>query len=479
MTVLRYLLLAGTSLMTSLLAPQAAGQSNTAPSERESNKAIVQKNFDSETSQHGTNSNILVKPGLLASRTGKWVKIRAEATGINSNSYPPEFLLISEASGHDYETVLISFALPSDIHEALVFIGMKPGRPADSNKYRFWPKGERVIFTAEWDNDRHYQARGESFLCSLKTGEPLPGDGFVFVGSAVRDAPDGASGKKVYAADAYDPNCIASYFNDMETVLDVPRVVGKSAVYGKQYVNPNYSFATGQLVSVTLEPEYKDGKTRVADFVLSFASEPGTTAPALSNTVVRLAGADGANPIKGNRIQDALAFFQQVTKDGRDPFVRVEFDGELPLATVRDICTFLDAINTDKGIRIEPPPAGHAYYRAFIPDENLRNPANRAVQPWEVRLSESNGVLSGRMTLVEDKMNQETEKWSTVTRQFDAATPEAMRKVFDTREEDDNTRRIGQPYVFVFVPKGTLYKVLAPFIAACLETRPLVHIYLE
>ena len=307
---------------------------------------------------------------------------------------------------------------------------------------------------------------------------PLPNDGFVFVGSVMKKAPNDSAGTNVYAADVFGPNCIVSYFNDPETVLDVPRVASQGSMYDIQHPNPVYSFSTGQLVSVMFEPEYKDGKRRVSDFVLKIAPPPLTAVVAVSNAVIQLTDAAGISQMKGARLQDALAVFEEVVKDGRDPFVRVEFDAGLPLSAVRSVCTFLDAINTARGVRIEPPPAGHAYYRAFIPDENLRTQANRSMQPWELRISDTDGKAGGTMVLIEDKVDRTTEKWHTVTNRYGACTPDGIRKVFETKTED-GTQRVGPAYVFVFAPKSMLYGNLVPFLAACLETRPYVHVYLE
>lgn len=456
---------------------QVCGQTSPVPTRREKNKALIQSTLESNTKEHGANSNMLVRPGLLANRVEKWVKVQAEAVGTGSNS-PCEFMLISEASGHDYEALMISFAKPSDIHEALVFIGIKPGRPVDGNKYCFWPKGERIITTVEWDNDGPHRARGESLIVNSDMQGPLPKDGFVFVGSVMKKAPNNSSGTNVYAADAFGPNCIVSYFNDPETVLDIPRVASQGAMYDIQHPNPVYSFSTGQLVNVVFKPEYEDGKRRVSDFVLKITPPALTAAVTLSNAVVRLTDAAGTSLIKGTRLQDTLAVFEEVIKDGRDPFVRIEFDAGLPLSAVRNVCTFLDAINTARGIRIEPPPVGHAYYRAFIPDEKLRTQANRSMQPWELRISEKNGKVGSTLILIEDKVDRATEKWHTVTNHYDASAPETIRKAFETKT-DDGTQRAGPPYVFVFAPKSMLYGSLAPYLAACLETRPYVHVYLE
>ena len=455
----------------------AAGQTNKAPSQREKNKAIVQKVFDSNTSEFGTNTSMLVRPGLLASRTEKWVQIQAEAVGIRSD-YNCEFMLIAETSGHDYESLLVSFAKPSDIHEGLVFIGMKPGRPADPAKYRFWPRGERVFATAEWDNGTHFRARGEALLVNTEMGTHLPKDGFVFVGSAMRNPPNNPTGTPVYAADAFEPNCIVSYYNDFETVLDVPRVAAKGAVYNVQYPNAAYPFATGQMVSVTFETEYKDGRIRVLDLVLKVSPPAQGVEVTFSNLVFLLVDSGGTNLVSGGRFQDAIAVFEQAFKNGCDPFVRVEFDGDLPLSAIRNVSRILKSIDNPKGIRIDAPLAGHAYFQAFIPNAKFRDPAKRSTQPWEFRISNSNGKTDGTLTLVEDRLNRQTEKWSTVTNTFEASSPDAVRKIFETRT-DDSSQRIGPLYVFMFAPGSMSYKTIAPFIAACLETRPYLHIYLE
>jgi len=454
----------------------AQGETTATTVQREKNKAIVQRTFDSNSSEYKSNSNVLVRAGLLANRTGKWVKVQAEAVGIRPDT-PCEFMLIAEASGHDYESLLVSLAKPSDIHEALTFIGMRPGRPVDGAKYCFWPKGERVVATVEWDNGKPCKVRAESLLVNRDMKGPLPKTGFVFVGSAMKDAPNDSSGAKVYAADVFGPNSIVSYFNDFETVLDIPRVASQGAMYDIQRPNSEYSFATGQMVSVTFEPEYKDGKKRVADMVLRITPPAQAKEMTISNVVARLTGSDGTD-LSGSGLASALVIFEKVVKEGRDPFVQVEFDGELPLPVVRDICRFLDAIDTDKGIRIEPPPSGHAYYRAFVPDETLRDRNNRAVQPWEFKLVSTGGTNTGTLTLIEDKLDAATHKWVTETRHFTASTPDAVRKTLDMKT-DDGTQRSGPAYVFIFAPESMRYKDIAPFIAACIETRPYIHVYLE
>ena len=106
---------------------------------RQANLATVKMSYETNLAKYANNPDMMVKSGLLANRREKWVRIAAEATGVPSGD-PMEFWLISQESGHDYEAVAVSFAQPSDVHEALVFIGLTPGWPVSYNRFRFWPK---------------------------------------------------------------------------------------------------------------------------------------------------------------------------------------------------------------------------------------------------------------------------------------------------------------------------------------------------
>ena len=46
----------------------------------------------------------------------------------------------------------------------------------------------------------------------------------------------------------------------------------------------------------------------------------------------------------------------------------------------------LAAIDKDTGIRVEPPPPGHLYYMAFLPDEKWREPAGTVYRLARVRV---------------------------------------------------------------------------------------------
>jgi hypothetical protein len=207
-----------------------------APTPRQKNKAVVQKAYEENLKRSKDNPDVMVRPGLAADRKEKRVHLLAEATGFPTYD-AIEFFLISEESGRDYEALAVSFAKPSDVHEALVFVGSRPGCPVNPSKLRLWPKGERVNVTFEWDaaastnaKAGRVRARAEELILDKRTHKPLPLTGLVFAGSFVDESP-GQPGKRGYVADFSDPNSIASDFNEFSTVLDVPRQAEKSSVY--------------------------------------------------------------------------------------------------------------------------------------------------------------------------------------------------------------------------------------------------------
>ncbi len=84
------------------------------------NDTTVHALYKKQETLYKKDPHVLVFPGGLAHRQEKWVHVFAKATGL-SDKDSVEFVLISETSGYDYESLAISYATPSDIHRALEF----------------------------------------------------------------------------------------------------------------------------------------------------------------------------------------------------------------------------------------------------------------------------------------------------------------------------------------------------------------------
>ncbi len=379
-----------------LQAAPAAAESETNALEvmRARNRVYVDNWFREAKDKHEKNSDMLALPGLLADRKNKSITAYAEATGLDESGSPPEFFIISLKSGHDYEALLISFASPGDVHKALEFIGMKPGRPVNPADLEFWPKGERVVIDAVYADgeDKIGPVRLGRLLVDAETEEPPPEKGFVFTGSMMVKA--GTNGM-VYAADAFGPRSIASNYNEPYSVLDVPRVAPQGAVYRTFVVNSKYVFPAGALVELKFRPEYPGGKQRVRDMSLRVENISGKGA--------RFSLVEGKREVletqKADRLMKSLS---DISRSGHDPFLQISFGDLMSLEDIRAICAGLSEIETPEGIRVEPPPEGNLYYKAFLPDEKFRSREKRPAQPWELHLETAkDGGISATLIQIE------------------------------------------------------------------------------
>ncbi|MDI6775049.1 MAG: YdjY domain-containing protein, partial [Verrucomicrobiota bacterium] len=453
---------------------QAGSAADSKAAARERNKAAVAKIERENVEKHGKNPDMLVKPGLLANRKAKRVAFWAESTGLGANGHPPEFFVIAENSGHDYEALAVSFARPSDLHDALRFIGMEPGRRVDFEKLRFWPKGERVFMSISHQDANGNQVgpfRMEKLFLDKKTGKPLEETGLVFTGSDFVEMKE-APGKKAYAADVYDPNSIASNYNEPTTVLDVPRPAHQKETYNNLAVNPAMGLPEKALLAITIEPEYKDEKRRVIDLTLAVAARDGARVSELGQVKFTLTGKDGKTVAATNDLNGVLAAFAALAKDGRDPFVMLKPDGGLSVKVLRDTCAALALIDTEKGVRMEPPSSNDLYYRAFAPDSSFKDRAARFAQPWELRLGKKDAQVSGVLTQIKQTWNEGEIKPELTATNFMVADAPALRKTL-------NEKGPGLRVILVFATPTLTYRELLDFLALARATHPLIHVFVE
>jgi hypothetical protein len=118
-------------------------------------------------------------------------------------SYPIEVIATYPApQGQKAHETVVSFTgiKPSDVHKALVSLGLQPGKPARGENTR--AEGPELIVLLELpDGNGHAQrVPVEQVLVDKKTGKPLGGLRWHFTGSASRQ-PDPEKNDKVYGAD--------------------------------------------------------------------------------------------------------------------------------------------------------------------------------------------------------------------------------------------------------------------------------------
>jgi hypothetical protein len=441
------------------------------PSVFDQNKAKVRQQYEVNRKAFEGNADVLVQSGVVADRKARRVLVDVQTTGVEANK-PIEFLAVADNSGHGYESFLMAFAAPSAVHRALEFIGMKPGRPINAAKLQFWPRGERVIvaMTRGYDDPPEKAVRMEAMLIDKATYKTLPELGYAFVGSVIVE-PDKARDGNRYGADLFEPNSIVSIYNEPSTVLDVPIRAGKGDVYDKQLVGPKGVFPADRLCRLVIEPEYRDGRTRVMDAALEVSAPAGATnvgPESLSFRLFRGAEAVNTNTTLKGAVESVLALHSA----GHDVYTRVRFGMDMTLGAAKTAAEVVAAFDGEKGIWVEPPPEEQLYYRAFLPDEKLRARENRAAQPWELFLKRSDAGVSGQLVKVVEKWDEASLKKTFESEAFPVADGAALRKTVDEKGA-------GLPVLLVFAPPALRYGELMSFVTPMLGTHGIVFVYVE
>jgi hypothetical protein len=149
----------------------------------------------------------------------KQVRVECEALGVDA---PLEFFCVRNG-GSEHETVLRTAAKPSDIHTALLAIGLQPGKPLSySEAANKWipPQGPPLDINLEWEKDgKAVRVPAYRTMRDLKTKKEMKATHWVYCGSRVMD--DGA-----FAADV--TGYVVSVVNFDLTLIDIPELASNS-----------------------------------------------------------------------------------------------------------------------------------------------------------------------------------------------------------------------------------------------------------
>ena len=430
---------------------------------RAENKAAVAA-WQLDVSKPYTNSaDILIRNGVMANRQTHTVSFWAEATGVSPRDII-EFFLIGEKSGNDYEAIAIALAEPRDIYAGMLFIGMQPGRCVNYEKLQFWPKGERVNLTF----DGH---RAETLILKDATGKPLDLTGLVFVGS--QQVPSEPGETPALAAQVREPHAIAANYNEAESLFGVPHRAAQSAVYSQQTLNPELQFPAGKRIPIEITPEYVNGKQRVRDFDLYISCGTNATPSIMTAGLSLQERNKPPSPTNKSSLPGVLETLSTIRDAGHDPFVTVHIGDDVTLGQLHELAAILQEIDTENGIRVDPPPAGQLYYQAFAPNESFRKREDRMLQPWELDLDfNSEGKLAARLTEIREKWIPQEIKPQLEIEKHTVASPEAMCELLASRKKDCNV-------ILVEAPASLTHKALMEFIGPAYKTHPTVHVFVN
>jgi hypothetical protein len=404
------------------------------------------------------------RPGVTAHRAPREVRIEARATGLAAFE-PCEFILIGPESGHGYEAVAVSLAKPSDVHAALEFIGLTPGRPADSRALQFWPRGPRVAARIE-----RRAADGtlavfpvEQAVIDRRTRKPIPERGFMFIGSQRLNDPE-LGPDEIYAADLLQPGAILSLFNQVGAVLDIPDLGSQAELYDVQAVHPDRVMAADEPITLILTPpDPAQGWKEPMVVAVQAGVEQDAAAFALA------APPDG-NTLRGDsaRIRTELA----ACSKEHLVYLRVAFDRTLTAAQARRPAMDLDRWVQEDLVRLDAPGPDQLLPRAFLPQPAFRERGERPSHPLELRFQKEDERWRVLVTQVTPDWQGPQRERIFLTEDWTAETPGELDQLVKT-----HGARL--PVALVFAPPDTPYGVLADWLTPLRNSHPVVHIFAD
>ena len=406
--------------------------------------------FEQVVATIGESERYWSAPYILADLETREVYVWSEHTGMLSGD-PLEFFVIAENSGHDYEALMVSFARPSDIHTALTKIGLSPGGPVDPDRHRFWPRGDRVsasIFYQDAEQNMPMKIPVEA-TCEWK-GKPMPPLPWVFTGSPLLPS-RGPSDDMVYAADDYAPNSIASLFNLRATVFDLPLQGSKTGVYGNFIFTPKGPSTDGHPLILHLKAA--DPSSYPTEMDLSLTVSPDGIA------------LKGSGEEFSGDLADVGSFLNQ--RENETHFVTVSFADGLSLSEATQRAQEIQLLEKHvESLRIEPPPTGQVFFRAFVPDPRFRIRENRPSQPLELHINKEDTFLV-----------ELEEKWTGASR-----TPEVTETQVPLKTPHDLVRYVQEnpdrpPVLFVYAPEDLPLGNMRVWTKPILDEFPVVFVY--
>ena len=454
------------------------------PAGHNKNRERAAAAYAANLKKYKDNAQVLVLPGIVAHKQQQRVEVLVESTGLGREA-ACEFMVIGETSGHGYESCLIALAKPSAVHQAIRFIGKEPGAPADPDALRFWARGE--LFNLSVAQTSAPPVRVEQLIVDRRSGKTLREEGFLFTGSRMVDSFDDPK-KQVYAADEYDPKAIVSLFNTAYAVLEVPYAAPQGDVYANCAINPEHALPEGELLTLVIEPANKDDAPTSKDLALDVHQGSATTTnPAVNDLDRRLTSLRVQLRAAGavlNKAPDLRSVFEALTALDRKKYayyMTIKFGDDVELGTARALAMLLATIDSERGVRIEPPPARQVYYKAFLAGKGLMDRESRIDHPWELSLTETNGQVSGMLLLIDSVWKDGQDKPEMEFAEFPVAGPQELRKQLDAEAERTRkaNRRPKLPVILVFAPASLKYGQLIQFLEPALPTHKTIHVLVD
>jgi hypothetical protein len=292
--------------------------------------------------------------------------------------------------------------------------------------------------------------------------------------------------KQVYAADEYQPKSIVSLFNATFSVFEVSYSAPKEVIYQNTAVNPEHELPEEALLTLVIEPVNKGDTKRVKDLVLEVQPGAAPTDKPLRGiellTSLELQLKDSGTVLNAKRtIISVVETLAALDRKKHDYYLAVSFGDQVKLGQAEALAKILSTIDSEKGIRIDPPPAGQLYYGAFTPDQQLLDREARIYHPWELSLSEKDSHVSGKLLLIDSVWKKGASVSDLEITEIPVSGPKELRNKLDA--ESARAARAGSrvkpPVIMVFAPSTLNCGQLTKFLGPVLTTHKMIHVYLD
>jgi len=184
-------------------------------------------------------------PHLQVDVKRRQVRVDAETLAVDA---PLEFFCVTSGT-NEHESVIRSPVKPSQLHLALVMIGLEPGSPMQySEAARKWlpPHGPPLQITMEYERDgERVSVPAYRWMRDITSKNPMPPITWIFAGSRVME-----DGK--YAADA--TGYVVSVVNFDLTMIDIPEVSSNANESLLWERDPDVMPPAGTMVTMLIEP---------------------------------------------------------------------------------------------------------------------------------------------------------------------------------------------------------------------------------
>jgi len=304
----------------------------------------------------------------------------------------------------------------------------------------------------------------ESLLMDAATKAPRKPEGLIWIGGSWN------ADRTTNAVDVSGPGSIVPSYNEVISLFDVPRREPQADVYESRLAGTNAPakpfLPADILFRCERRPEGLSAR-RVRDVALRLSADG-----------LSIDGAAAVPPA------EALKALHAMVSDLRqDPYITFSWEPSLSCADVRAAAQLLAMIDSEEqGLRVDRPPEGLPYFRAFLPQEAWRDRSRRFSQPCELRFPVPDAASSNAAPAeaAAPKLIAITEHWKD-----ESLTPDLTFEEFEVPTAAAFSEKLKEkappdlPALLVFVPGSLPWSSLAPYLDAARATHPVVQIFID